>query len=52
MYFQVGTNLMSVYTSKRVELTIRELGGCMAPIWHNYYQDCDALIVRFLSLFC
>ncbi|KAK2166856.1 hypothetical protein LSH36_34g03000, partial [Paralvinella palmiformis] len=40
----VGTNLVNVVTSKKTEITVRELGGCMAPIWHNYYKDCQALM--------
>ena len=41
----VGTNLVNMVTSnKKQEITIRELGGVMAPIWQNYYKDCDALM--------
>lgn len=40
----VGTNLVNVVTGRRQEVTVRELGGCMAPIWHNYYSDCYALM--------
>ncbi|KAI0234936.1 ADP-ribosylation factor-like protein 16 [Lamellibrachia satsuma] len=40
----VGTNLVNITTGRRQEVTVRELGGCMAPIWHNYYSDCHALM--------
>ncbi|XP_038048889.1 ADP-ribosylation factor-like protein 16 [Patiria miniata] len=40
----VGTNLVNVSVSKRNEVTIRELGGAMAPIWFNYFSDCSALM--------
>ncbi|XP_055971777.1 ADP-ribosylation factor-like protein 16 [Sorex fumeus] len=38
----VGTNLTDIGAQRR--LTIRELGGCMAPIWPSYYGDCRALL--------
>jgi len=39
----VGTNITSlVYSRKPIE--IREVGGCMVPIWKSYYQDADAII--------
>jgi len=25
---------------------VRELGGCMGPIWKNYYKDAKSLMVR------
>ncbi|XP_077980346.1 ADP-ribosylation factor-like protein 16 [Glandiceps talaboti] len=40
----VGTNLVNVNVGKKNEVTIRELGGCMGPIWHNYYKDCTLLM--------
>ncbi|KAJ8319395.1 hypothetical protein KUTeg_004486 [Tegillarca granosa] len=40
----VGTNLVDVTVNKRCQITVRELGGCMGPIWHNYYQDCHLVI--------
>lgn len=40
----VGTNLMTVITSKKTEVTVREMGGAMGPIWHNYYKDCHAIM--------
>ncbi|XP_072414902.1 ADP-ribosylation factor-like protein 16 [Chiloscyllium punctatum] len=39
----VGTNLTDLMINKR-RITIRELGGCMAPIWPSYYRDCEAVI--------
>ena len=36
---------MNISFGKRQEITVRELGGCMAPIWHNYYKDCHAVLV-------
>ncbi|KAM6472918.1 ADP-ribosylation factor-like protein 16 isoform 4-T4 [Liasis olivaceus] len=26
------------------KITIRELGGCMGPIWSSYYSDCHAVL--------
>ncbi|KAK3711494.1 hypothetical protein RRG08_035828, partial [Elysia crispata] len=40
----VGTNLMTVFTSKKAEVTVREMGGAMGPIWHNYYTDSSAIM--------
>ncbi|RUS72683.1 hypothetical protein EGW08_019553 [Elysia chlorotica] len=40
----VGTNLMTVLTSKKAEVTVREMGGAMGPIWHNYYNDSHAIM--------
>ncbi|XP_014669772.1 PREDICTED: ADP-ribosylation factor-like protein 16, partial [Priapulus caudatus] len=40
----VGTNLVNVSLGKKSEITVRELGGSMAPIWHNYYRDCRHLM--------
>ncbi|NXQ50204.1 ARL16 protein, partial [Catharus fuscescens] len=39
---QVGTNLTDLRLPRRV--TVRELGGCMGPIWHSYYSECSALL--------
>ena len=30
---------------RRQEVTVRELGGVMGPIWKSYYTNCRALIV-------
>lgn len=40
---QVGTNLTDIVAERKI--TIRELGGCMAPIWSSYYGDCHSLLV-------
>ncbi|MBN3314290.1 ARL16 protein, partial [Atractosteus spatula] len=40
---QVGTNLTDLMLHKR-KLTVRELGGCMGPIWSSYYRDCSSVI--------
>ncbi|XP_042658427.1 ADP-ribosylation factor-like protein 16 isoform X2 [Tyto alba] len=39
----VGTDLTDLRLPRRV--TLRELGGCMGPVWHGYYGDCGALLV-------
>ncbi|XP_067860053.1 ADP-ribosylation factor-like protein 16 isoform X1 [Heptranchias perlo] len=39
----VGTNLTDIAVNKR-KITIRELGGCMGPIWPSYYGECEAVI--------
>uniref|UniRef100_A0A8C3YME8 ARF like GTPase 16 n=1 Tax=Catagonus wagneri TaxID=51154 RepID=A0A8C3YME8_9CETA len=38
----VGTNLTDIVAQKKI--TIRELGGCMGPIWSNYYGNCRSLL--------
>ncbi|XP_031454842.1 ADP-ribosylation factor-like protein 16 isoform X2 [Phasianus colchicus] len=38
----VGTNLTDLTLHKRV--TLRELGGCMGPIWPSYYGECSAVL--------
>ncbi|XP_045212798.2 ADP-ribosylation factor-like protein 16 [Mercenaria mercenaria] len=40
----VGTNLVAVSVSRRQEITMRELGGCMGPIWKNYFKEAVALM--------
>ncbi|XP_055509783.1 ADP-ribosylation factor-like protein 16 isoform X1 [Leucoraja erinacea] len=39
----VGTNLTDITINKR-RITIRELGGCMGPIWPSYYADSEAVM--------
>nr|KAF6454743.1 ADP ribosylation factor like GTPase 16 [Rousettus aegyptiacus] len=39
---QVGTNLTDIMAHKKI--TIRELGGCMGPIWSSYYGNCRSLL--------
>ncbi|XP_006869569.1 PREDICTED: ADP-ribosylation factor-like protein 16-like [Chrysochloris asiatica] len=38
----VGTDLTDIMVNR--QLTIRELGGCMGPIWPSYYGNCRALL--------
>ncbi|NXJ68630.1 ARL16 protein, partial [Rostratula benghalensis] len=38
----VGTNLTDLRLPRRARL--RELGGCMGPIWPSYYGECSALM--------
>ncbi|XP_072044629.1 ADP-ribosylation factor-like protein 16 [Amphiura filiformis] len=40
----VGTNLANININKRKELTVRELGGTMAPIWPSYFSDASIII--------
>ncbi|XP_017557087.1 ADP-ribosylation factor-like protein 16 isoform X2 [Pygocentrus nattereri] len=40
----VGTNLTDLTLRKR-RVTVRELGGCMGPIWPSYFIDCTSVIV-------
>uniref|UniRef100_A0A9J8BKL9 ADP-ribosylation factor-like 16 n=1 Tax=Cyprinus carpio carpio TaxID=630221 RepID=A0A9J8BKL9_CYPCA len=39
----VGTNLTDLVVRKR-KITVRELGGCMGPIWTKYYVDGTSVI--------
>ncbi|XP_053084398.1 ADP-ribosylation factor-like protein 16 isoform X3 [Pangasianodon hypophthalmus] len=39
----VGTNLTDLTLRKR-RVTVRELGGCMGPIWPSYFRDCTSVI--------
>ncbi|XP_041862311.1 ADP-ribosylation factor-like protein 16 isoform X2 [Melanotaenia boesemani] len=39
----VGTNLTDL-TLKKKKITVRELGGCMGPIWPSYFKDCSSVI--------
>ncbi|XP_048222731.1 ADP-ribosylation factor-like protein 16 isoform X2 [Perognathus longimembris pacificus] len=38
----VGTNLTDIVAQRKI--TIRELGGCMSPIWSSYYGNCHSLM--------
>ncbi|XP_071459121.1 ADP-ribosylation factor-like protein 16 isoform X1 [Marmota flaviventris] len=38
----VGTNLTDIVAQRKI--TIRELGGCMGPIWSSYYGNCHSLL--------
>lgn len=47
---QVGTNLTDL-TLKKKKVTLRELGGCMGPIWPSYFEDCSSVIVCSYIIF-
>ncbi|XP_045630938.1 ADP-ribosylation factor-like protein 16 isoform X1 [Ursus americanus] len=38
----VGTDLTDIVVPSKI--TIRELGGCMSPIWPSYYGNCHSLL--------
>ncbi|XP_005407320.1 PREDICTED: ADP-ribosylation factor-like protein 16 [Chinchilla lanigera] len=38
----VGTNLTDIMAPRKI--TIRELGGCMGPIWSSYCGNCHSLV--------
>jgi len=40
----VGTNLVPIRLTRKIESTLREVGGCMAPIWKNYLKDAKSLM--------
>ncbi|XP_049949912.1 ADP-ribosylation factor-like protein 16 [Schistocerca serialis cubense] len=40
----VGLNIVPVKLSSQKEITIREIGGIMAPMWRNYYQGVKKII--------
>ncbi|XP_029015260.1 ADP-ribosylation factor-like protein 16 [Betta splendens] len=40
----VGTNLTDLTLKKKRKVTVRELGGCMGPIWPSYFNDCSSVI--------
>jgi hypothetical protein len=44
----VGTNLVTLKFGKKT-CTVRELGGCMSPVWNSYHKDVKNLIVRFVQ---
>lgn len=39
----VGSNITKV-TVEKVEFDLREVGGAMAPLWKNYYNDANAVV--------
>ena len=45
VWMQTGTNLVNVMVHKKKEVTVRELGGSMGPIWKNYYSSAGAILV-------
>ncbi|XP_011602336.1 ADP-ribosylation factor-like protein 16 isoform X2 [Takifugu rubripes] len=40
----VGTNLTDLTLKKKKKVTVRELGGCMGPIWPSYFEECSSVI--------
>ncbi|KAL4239536.1 ADP-ribosylation factor-like protein 16 [Mactra antiquata] len=40
----VGTSLVNVSVNNRFDVTLRELGGSMGPIWKNYFKDIIGLM--------
>ncbi|XP_062594411.1 ADP-ribosylation factor-like protein 16 [Saccostrea cucullata] len=40
----IGTNLVNITLNKKQEITVRELGGPMSPLWPNYLKDCNSLL--------
>lgn len=40
----VGTNLEALDVDTKRNVTVRELGGAMAPIWSESYDDCRSVI--------
>ncbi|XP_060798502.1 ADP-ribosylation factor-like protein 16 isoform X2 [Neoarius graeffei] len=40
---RVGTNLIDL-TLRKKRVTVRELGGCMGPIWPSYFSGCTSVI--------
>ncbi|NWX15428.1 ARL16 protein, partial [Aegotheles bennettii] len=39
---QVGTDLTDLRLPRRAR--VRELGGCMGPVWASYYGECGAVL--------
>lgn len=40
----VGVNIVTLREKDMLPIDIRELGGIMAPIWHNYYAGVRKVI--------
>lgn len=40
----IGTNLTNIKLENQKEVTIREVGGAMAPMWKNYYNGVKKII--------
>ncbi|XP_047485123.1 ADP-ribosylation factor-like protein 16 [Penaeus chinensis] len=40
----VGVNIVTLQVPEMLPINIRELGGSMAPIWHNYYSGVKKLM--------
>uniref|UniRef100_A0AAV2KDZ3 ADP-ribosylation factor-like protein 16 n=1 Tax=Knipowitschia caucasica TaxID=637954 RepID=A0AAV2KDZ3_KNICA len=41
----VGTNLIEINLKRRKKVTLRELGGCMSPIWPSYYSEASSVMI-------
>ena len=39
----IGTNLASVVLNRK-RISLRELGGAMAPVWKKYFEDAGAVV--------
>lgn len=40
----VGTNIEALEVGAKRKVTVRELGGAMAPIWSDSYEDCRSVV--------
>lgn len=40
----VGTNIEALDVDAKRKITVRELGGAMAPIWSESYDDCRSVV--------
>ena len=40
----IGTNIVEIHLKNMAKIMIRELGGEMAPIWKNYYNNVKKII--------
>jgi len=40
----VGTNIETLEIDAKRKVKVRELGGAMAPIWANSYEDCCSIV--------
>ena len=40
----VGTNVVKLNMQKKAFVEVRELGGCMGPIWKSYYGSAKGLV--------
>ena len=51
-YSTVGTELvnLNVRGGGSAEVVMREVGGSMAPIWHNYYKDCAGTVIYIMDV--
>lgn len=40
----IGTNLFDIKLNNGVQISVRELGGMMAPLWKNYFSNINKVI--------